>query len=135
MQARFLVVLSLLFALLFVLSACGGAASTPSLPPATARPAGPVGDATKGAEAFAGTCAGCHGVDAKGLPGLGKDMTISEFIKGQSDAELLAFIKTGRSTSDPANTTGVDMPPRGGNPVLTDQDLADVIAYIRTLVK
>ena len=44
-------------------------------------------------------------------------------------------LKTGRSTSDPANTTGVDMPPKGGNPALTDQDLLDIIAYIRTLEK
>jgi disulfide bond formation protein DsbB len=29
----------------------------------------------------------------------------------------------------------VDMPPKGGNPALTDQDLYDVIAFIRTLVK
>ncbi|WP_416201847.1 hypothetical protein [Thermoflexus sp.] len=25
------------------------------------------------------------------------------------------------------------MPPKGGNPALTDQDLADIIAFIRTL--
>ncbi len=134
MKPRFLVVPFLPIALSLVLAACGGA-STPAAPPATAKPAGPVGDATKGAEVFAGTCVSCHGADAKGLPGLGKDMTTSEFIKGLSDAEFVAFIKTGRPTSDPANTTGVDMPPKGGNPALTDQDLADVVAYIRTLVK
>lgn len=32
-----------------------------------------------------------------------------------------------------ANTTGVAMPPKCGNPSLTDQDLADVVAYLRTL--
>lgn len=134
MKIRFLVVISLLLISSFALTACG-ASSAPAAPAATAKPAGPVGDASAGEEKFAGTCASCHGVDAKGLPGLGKDMTISEFIKSQSDAELLAFVKTGRSTSDPANTTGVDMPARGGNPALTDQDLADIIAYIRTLSK
>jgi disulfide bond formation protein DsbB len=46
---------------------------------------------------------------------------------------LLAFVKTGRPPGDPANTTGVDMPPKGGNPTLTDQDLADIIAHIRTV--
>lgn len=30
-------------------------------------------------------------------------------------------------------TTGVVMPPLGGNPALTDADLIDVIAYVRTL--
>jgi disulfide bond formation protein DsbB len=92
-----------------------------------------VGDAASGAEAFAGTCASCHGPDAKGLPSLGKDLTTSEFAMGLSDAELVAFIKTGRPIGDPLNTTGVDMPPKGGNPALTDQDLADIVAYLRTL--
>jgi hypothetical protein len=38
----------------------------------------------------------------------------------------------GRSTTDPANTTGVDMPPKGGTPSLSDEDLTD-INYLRTL--
>ena len=59
----------------------------------------------------------------------------SDFVKGLSDQELLAFIKKGRPTSDPANTTGVDMPPKGGNPSLTDQQILDIIAYIRSLQK
>ena len=60
-------------------------------------------------------------------------MTISEFIGGQSDDQLLAFVKTGRTTSDPANTTGVDMPPKGGNPALTDEQLKDVVAFMRSI--
>jgi disulfide bond formation protein DsbB len=39
----------------------------------------------------------------------------------------------GCSTSDPENTTGVAMPPKGGNPSLSDGDLQNVVAYIRTL--
>lgn len=105
------------------------AASTP--------PAAPVavalqGNPEKGKELFLGSCASCHGQDAKGLPGLGKDLTTSVFVKQQTDAQLLEFIKKGRPATDPANTTGVDMPPKGGNPALTDQDLADIIAFIRT---
>ncbi len=91
------------------------------------------GDAEKGKELFLGTCASCHGADAKGLPGLGQDLTTSAFVRQQTDAQLLEFIKKGRPATDPANTTGVDMPPKGGNPALTDQDLADIIAFIRTL--
>jgi len=109
-------------------AACG-----PAAPPATPTPSGPVGDPAQGAIAFAGTCASCHGPDAKGLPSLGKDLTTSEFAIALSDAELIEFIKTGRPTGDPLNTTGVDMPPKGGNPALTDQDLANIVAYLRTL--
>jgi disulfide bond formation protein DsbB len=44
-------------------------------------------------------------------------------------------LKKGRPASDPANTTKVDMPPKGGNPALTDQDLADIVTYVRSLQK
>lgn len=111
-----------------LLAACGG---TPAA--TTSAPSVPAGDAAKGKTVFEGTCSACHGPDAKGIAGLGKDLTTSQFAKGLSDADLVAFIKTGRTTSDPANTTGVDMPPKGGNPALTDQDLSDVVAYLRTL--
>jgi len=91
------------------------------------------GDAAHGEELFAATCSACHGPDGTGIEGLGKDMTTSEFIAGQTDANLISFIKSGRPTSDPLNTTGVDMPPKGGNPALSDEDLNDIVTYIRTL--
>lgn len=91
------------------------------------------GDAVKGKTLFTSSCSSCHGPDAKGLPGLGKDLVTSQFVASQSDAELLAFIKKGRPASDPANTTQVDMPPKGGNPALTDANLDDIIAFIRSI--
>ena len=94
---------------------------------------GAKGDAAHGAEVFAGTCATCHGPDAMGIEGLGKNLHANAFVADKSDAEMLDFIKNGRPAGDPLNTTGVDMPPKGGNPSLTDQDLVDVIAYTRTL--
>jgi disulfide bond formation protein DsbB len=131
---------SLLILVLSVLAACGGGGGEEPAPaaqqPAAAQstPAMAKGDPVKGKEAFA-TCAGCHGPEGKGIQGLGKDFTSSEFVKSQTDEQLLAFIKVGRPASDPANTTGVDMPPKGGNPALTDQQLMDVIAYVRSLQK
>jgi disulfide bond formation protein DsbB len=91
------------------------------------------GDAGRGRTLFSSSCTACHGPDAKGLPNLGKDLTTSAFVKSQTDPQLLAFIKRGRPASDPANTTGVDMPPKGGNPVLTDANLGDIIAFIRSV--
>ena len=70
-----------------------------------------------------------------GIDGLGKTLVASEFAIGLPDAELMLFLATGRPSSDPLNTTGVDMPPKGGNPALDDQDLADIVAYLRTLEK
>lgn len=136
MKFRWLVLFSLLVMGAVVLSACGGgAASGGPASSAAASSAKAKGDSTKGKTVFTATCSACHGPDAKGLPGLGKDMTTSTFIKGMNDDQFVDFLKKGRPASDPANTTKVDMPPKGGNPALTDQDLYDVIAYIRTLNK
>jgi disulfide bond formation protein DsbB len=110
------------------LAACG-----PSAPAATPTPEGPQGDPAAGQQAFASTCISCHGPDAKGMTGLGKDLTTSEFLKSKTNAEMVAFLQTGRPASDPLNTTGVDMPPKGGNPALTEQDLANIIAFLRSL--
>jgi len=121
------IVLLLLVAAL-LLAACGGGGAAPAQKPAEAK-----GDAAKGKTVFAGTCASCHGPDAKGLPGLGKDLTTSEWVSAQSDTQLLKFVKTGRPAADQLNTTGIDMPPKGGNPALTDADIENVIAYVRSI--
>lgn len=92
-----------------------------------------VGDAANGQQLFSTTCSVCHGPAGEGVQGLGKDMTKSEFIAGLSDDELVAFIEEGRRISDPLNTTGVDMPPKGGNPGLTTEQLTDIVAYIRSI--
>ena len=81
---------------------------------------------------FQSICSACHGPDARGIPGLGKNLLESQFVHGLTDEQLLHFVSTGRDTSDPLNTTGVAMPPRGGNPSLTDDQLRAVIAYVRT---
>jgi disulfide bond formation protein DsbB len=64
---------------------------------------------------------------------LGPALTTSEFVAGLTDDGLVAFLIVGRPDTDPANTTGIAMPPRGGNTSLTDDDLRAVVAYLRTL--
>jgi len=91
-----------------------------------------IADAAKGKELWTATCRSCHGVLGEGIAGQGKDIRGSEFIAGKSDADLVAFIKVGRMPFDPLNTTGIQMPGRGGNPLLKDEDLADIVAYMRT---
>ena len=86
-----------------------------------------------GEAVYTSLCAACHGIDALGVQNLGKDLINSEFVDEQSDEELLAFINVGRPIWDAENTTGIDMPPKGGNPTLTDEQILGVIAYIRTL--
>ncbi len=78
-------------------------------------------------------CSACHGADARGLPNLGKDLVDSEFVAEQSDDDLVQFIITGRPIWDPLNTTGIDMPGRGGNPALTTDEIYAIVAYLRSL--
>jgi disulfide bond formation protein DsbB len=88
-----------------------------------------------GGELFMSSCSTCHGKDAKGLPKNGKDLVHSQFVKGQSNENLIAFIKRGRDPGDPANTTKIAMPPKGGNPAMNDEKIEAVVAYLRSLQK
>lgn len=137
MESRVIILATMLVALVGFGTACGGGAKPagPAVSADAQKFASLTGDSAKGRTAFVGTCSACHGPDAKGVPGLGKDLTKSDFAKGLSDADFLLFIAKGRPASDPLNTTKVDMPPRGGNPTLKDQDLADIVVYLRSLQK
>lgn len=91
------------------------------------------GNPQMGQQKFASTCAACHGQNAEGIQGLGKPLADSQFIKNMSDEALIEFVKVGRGPSDPENTTGIAMPPKGGNPSLSDDDLQDIVAHLRAL--
>jgi disulfide bond formation protein DsbB len=106
---------------------------TTSSPSAGSAPPSAGSSSEDGAALFTAACSACHGLDAHGLPNLGKDLVVSEFVRGLSDPDLLNFIKTGRPLWDPANTTGIDMPPKGGNPALTDEQIMAIIGHIRSL--
>lgn len=87
----------------------------------------------RGRAAFLGTCTACHGPNGEAKPNLGKDLAHSEFVAKQTNSQLKMFLKLGRPTWDPLNTTKVDMPGKGGNPKLTDGDLADIAEFLRFL--
>lgn len=109
------------------------AAAEPATPAEVLAESATSAAALEGKALFGVTCTACHGPEARGLPGLGKDMTTSAFIASKSDAELVAFIKQGRAVDDPLNTTGVPMPPMGANPALSDGDLLAIVEFIRSL--
>lgn len=118
--------LVLVLVLSLSLTACGGGEEP------AAEPAQSSGDPKKGLSQF-WNCAGCHGTNGEGVEGWGKALAGSEFIQNSTDDELLALLKKGRPIDDPENTTGLDMPPKGGNAALSDDDLLDIIAFMRTL--
>ncbi len=127
--------LILIGVLVLAAGACGGndgnsaEGSSASAAPVAVGPA----DVDNGKAVFESTCRACHGPGGEGITGLGKPMPGSPFITEQSDAALISFLKEGRDASHPDNTTGTDMPPLGGNSKLTEQDLVDVVAYMRSL--
>lgn len=81
-----------------------------------------------GRNTFLRTCATCHGTDAKGLPNNGQNLADNEFVRSQTDDQLLQYVIEGREVPG-----GVPMPPRGGfkEADLTDEQILDVIAYLR----
>ena len=110
------------------------AAAAPAQAASEAQPvAAAAGNAEHGKQIYSQICIACHGPEAKGVQGLGKDLTTSTFVAEKSDAEMVDFLKVGRDPSDPLNTTGVAMPPKGGNPALSDQDMLDIVAFVRTI--
>lgn len=142
MRKTLLLCVMLMLASLLMAACGGGDEPTPTPAPiateaAAAAPvaqaAAPAGDVKDGEKIFAQTCVACHGVDAKGVQGLGKDLTTSTFVAELDDLALVDFLKKGRDPSDPLNTTGVAMPPKAGNPAFTDQQMLNVVAYMRTI--
>jgi cbb3-type cytochrome c oxidase subunit III len=81
----------------------------------------------------AGLCATCHGVDAKGVQGLGANLTDSTWL--HSDGSYDAIVKQVME-GVPANvsTSGTAMPAKGGA-ALTDDQVKAVAAYVWSLSK
>ena len=92
------------------------------------------GDASVGKGLWDATCRSCHGAAGEGIPGQGTVLNTSAFVLDRDDAELLEFIKVGRPANAPDSILQLQMPPKGGNPMLKDAGIMDIIAYLRTLM-
>ncbi len=85
-----------------------------------------------GEQLYLQSCAACHGADGLGVANLGNQLRGSDFFASNTDEQLLAVIRQGRELNDPANTTGLVMPPSGGRPDLSDEDILAITQYLRT---
>ena len=88
----------LIFALLTVrllslgLSACGDAEElAPTVTVVKEAEEALAAGSLTGEEIYAGLCELSHAADAKGIAGLGKDLTTSEFLATRTDAEMVVF--------------------------------------------
>jgi cytochrome c6 len=87
----------------------------------------PVLAQSSGADTYKAKCTMCHGADGSGSTPAGKAMKVPPFsspdLVKASDADLIAATKDGKGK----------MPAYSGK--LTDGQIKDVVAYIRTLQK
>ena len=68
-----------------------------------------------GQTVWADTCKSCHGAEGEGVKDKSQDIRGSEFVRSRSDTDLAIFIKKGRTIFDPDNSSGWDMPAKGGH--------------------
>jgi len=120
-------------------SNAGGSTASASFPAngtaSKAPAAASTSPADKGKQLFGQTCTNCHGMNGQGVPHLGADLQTSEHVAKSTDAQLESLIEHGVPASSPLNTSHVPMPPRGANPSLNQQDIHDIVLYIRELQK
>lgn len=92
-----------------------------------------VADLKHGQKIYNVSCATCHGASGKGLPHQGAPIDHrSAFVTGSTDLQLIQMIKIGRGIDDPRSVMKLPMPAKGGYNNLSDTDLHDVVAFIRT---
>jgi cytochrome c5 len=85
-----------------------------------------------GKRVYQGTCIACHGDDGRGaLPGV-PDLTRMEGFESTSHSDFALF-KHVEHVEDGVKKPGdpMAMPPKGGNPALTEEDIRDALIYMR----
>ena len=94
------------------------------------------GNAEKGKTLFAQYCASCHGASGKGdapvaaaLNPKPRDLTDKAYVAGLKDQYLFDLVKKGGAAVGKSPL----IPPFGSK--LKDEDIRDVIAYVRSLAK
>lgn len=85
------------------------------------------GDPARGLEVYSQTCIACHAADGKGAIDGVPDLTLANGRLAISNDIVLTNIINGYQ----GEGSLMAMPPMGGNPELSEQDIADVLAYMR----
>ena len=84
-----------------------------------------------GEDVYNTNCILCHGEYAHGaMPGV-PDLYINRAWTMELDSQLIKRINEGIQSTD----TAIAMPPKGGNPNLTDEDIKASLLHMRKLLK
>lgn len=84
-------------------------------------------DAGRGEAIYNATCLVCHGSDGAGdMPGVA-DLAKNGGGLSQDDKVLMSRMLNGYQSKN----SSMAMPPRGGDPALTESDLKDVLKFMR----
>lgn len=94
---------------------------------AAARTTDPAGDPSNGRAVFISNCAGCHGANGGG--NIGPALTTADGPKSWTLAEFTLSLRQGKTPERELNSTM----PRYSETQLTDEQIADLQAYIKTL--
>lgn len=84
------------------------------------------GDWKAGSDDYRQTCIACHGEDGRGAVPGAPDFTKKGGVLSKPHAVLTQHIKNGFAPPGAV----MAMPPKGGNPELSDKDINDVHAYL-----
>lgn len=105
----------------------------PADPTPTPTPSATPTSLENGAALYAQACALCHGEHGAGVEGLGTALADSPHVSGLAEDELVTVIRDGRAADAADNRTGIAMPPSGGQSDLTDEQIGDIVLYIKSL--
>jgi cytochrome c oxidase subunit 3 len=86
-----------------------------------------------GAQKYGQTCIACHGAAGTGVQMLVPSLLTSTFVQSQDVEQLAALIEVGRLPDDPQSMTGRLMPAKGGNMLLTADDMQALAAFVKSL--
>ncbi len=91
-------------------------------------------DPKKGEEIYRNVCISCHGQDATGLPGLGRNLLTSKYLWETPIEEVARkLVHEGIPIDDPLNTGKQSTMPPMSSYNLTEADIVHVKAYLAQL--